>query len=170
MRLFAPLLIAGLLSGCPSAKTPTPSEADEKSGTAKEDLRTEHATPPVIQPVEIEPPVVPSTSSTAGDAPAWFDLAKIEHAKVVQPLNQGRVGDRTATAMLLELQPGTTAQDCISNLRTEMAKTVPDVGEAVPGDKGRMTLQGTTDRYSYTIVCGPGKDGQTTLYLSYMDL
>jgi hypothetical protein len=166
------MLIAGLLSGCPSSSSPT--ATDEKKN-AKEDLPPAKSDPPPATEkpvVELEPPVGPGTTSTPADPaqladPPWFDTAKIEHAKVLQPRNQAKVGASTATAILLELDPGKTAQDCMAAVRTEMAKTVGDVAEAVPGDKGRLTVQGKTSTYSYTVVCGPGKDGQTTLYLSY---
>lgn len=170
MRLFATLLIAGLLTACSSAEAPTPTKDSEKK-IAKEDLRPE----PSSGPPSIEAPVAPATHSTEASAselptPAWFDSAKIDHAKVLQPKNQAKVGTNLATAMLLELDPGTTPRDCIASISSEMAKTLGEVAEAVPGEKDRMTLQGKTDSYSYTVVCGPGKDGQTTLYLSYTDL
>lgn len=163
MRLFATSVFAALLTGCPSAPTPTKADAKdvrkEASSADAEPKRAEPASDPQTPPV-----------SELDVTPAWFDTAKIAHAKILQPINRAKVGPSTATAMLLELAPGTTTADCMTSVRSEMAKTVSDLVEAVPGEKDRLTLQGKTADYSYTVVCGPGKDGQTTLYLSYTQL
>jgi hypothetical protein len=169
MRLFATffatLVLTGPLTGCTSPEAPTPIQRDEPKPTPK----------PGTAPTEIEGPGDPGpapTEASAGDLadPPWFDTAKIEHAKVLQAKNQAKVGPNTATATLLELAPETTPLACMAAIRSEMAKTIPDLPQAVPGDKDRLTLQGKADSYSYTVVCGPGKTGQTTLYLSYTDL
>lgn len=167
MRLFATyfatLSLTGLLTGCTS-EAPTPSERNEPKPT------------PTPATLEVEPARDPGPASTEAAAgtgladPPWFDSAKIDHAKVLQARNQAQVGTSTATATLLELAAETTPADCMAAIRSEMAKTISDLGEAVPGEKDRLTLQGKTDSYSYTVVCGPGKAGQTTLYLSYMEL
>ncbi len=159
MRLFATFSILGLglLSGCPTAPTPSKVEASEVGVKPS----------PTTKSTE---PAVESGGSDLDETPAWFDISKFDHAKILQAKNQAKVGASLATATLLELQPGTTTEDCMTAVRTEMAKSLSDLAEAVPGDKGRMTLQGKTSSYSYTVVCGPGKAGQTTLYLSYTGL
>jgi hypothetical protein len=170
MRLFATFVFAALLTGCPSA--PAPTKADAK------DMKKE-AGPPADRAIEIVPAPAPGTPQPEAGAseldsldtiPSWFDTTKIAHAKILQPINRAKVGASTATAMLLELAQGTTTADCMASVRSEMLATIPDLAEATPGEKDRLTLQGKTEGYSYTVVCGPGKDGQTTLYLSYMGL
>ena len=167
-----------LLTACPSAPTPTPTKADPKPATSESAPASQPEPAPnqADPPIEFEPRGQPGTPPLEGGAseldadPSWFAPTKVDHAKILQARNQAKVGKSTATAMLLELQPGTTTEDCVSAVRTEMTKSITDLAEAKPGDKGRMTMQGKTESYSYTVVCGPGKDGQTTLYLSYMGL
>ncbi|MFV8750055.1 hypothetical protein ACNOYE_05865 [Nannocystaceae bacterium ST9] len=177
MRLFATLSILGLLTGCPSAPTPTKADIKKEGKSEGKASQGGEQKPPSepAKPIEFEPPTRAEPSASEGAisepaTPAWFDTAKIDHAKILQAKNQAKVGTSMATAMLLEMQPGTTPQDCIAAVRATMLETVPDVVEPVAGDKGRMTLQGKTGEYSYTVVCGPGKDGQTTSYLSYTGL
>lgn len=172
MRLFATTLALGLITGCPAAPNPSKAEGkDAPKGASERAAKPSPDTELEFQPVTRDAVAPAEESGTATDlTPAWFDAEKIPHAKILQAKNQAKIGPNTATAMLLEMSAGSTPQDCISTVRTEMAKTIPDVVEPVEGDKGRMTLQGKTAGYSYTVVCGPGKDGQTTLYLSFVEL
>ncbi len=177
MRLFAtPLVLVALTSGCPT--TPAPTKADPKE--AKGSAPAKQEVPPIdtsklelravrVDEGEIGEPPVAEAAPAGVPAPTWFDATLVPGATIVQPVNQAKIGPNTASSMLLELPAGTTTQDCITTIRDAMTKTLPDVVEAVPGDKDRMTLQGKAPDYSYTIVCGPGKNGQTTLYLSYVE-
>lgn len=178
MRLFATPLVLGLglavISGCPA--TPAPTKADTAAKEAKgsapaKDIPPIEATNLELRAVRVdEGTPEPTEPAPSGEpAPAWFDAAVIPGATIVQPLNQAKIGPNTASSMLLELPAGTTTQDCISKVREAMTASLPEVADAVPGDKDRMTLQGKAPDYSYTIVCGPGKTGQTTLYLSYVE-
>jgi hypothetical protein len=174
MRLFATSLVCGLvlMSGCPTTPAPTKADSGAKdakgSAPAPVDVSKLELRAARVDEGEIDEPVA---EAKPGDVatPAWFDATLVPGAAILQPLNQAKIGPNTASSMLLELPVGTTAQDCITKVRDAMLASLPEVADAVPGDKERMTLQGKAPDYSYTIVCGPGKNGQTTLYLSYVE-
>lgn len=98
--------------------------------------------------------------------PAWFDAAKIEHQALTKQMqSEGTLAGGYASAMLLELEAGVSNEQCIERAKAALAESLSDLPEAkVEGD--RMLLQGKTDDYHYTVVCGEAK-GKPTMYLSY---
>lgn len=181
-RVHLAIMLASALclaSACEGSKAPAGKAEPNKAEPSK-------AEPSKTKPEQVEPPasseqtrtpavVVEAEGSAPADErpapPAWFDASKFEHKAVTnQVASQGKIAGGYASAMVLELEPGTTAEDCVAMAREVIGETVEDVAEASPGGEGRLMLQGEATGFSvsyhYTIVCGEAK-GKPTMYLSY---
>ena len=74
-----------------------------------------------------------------------------------------------ASAMVLELPAGTTADQCMELALAEIAKNLGKPVTDLPEpdkDDGRQVIHGTDNCYNYTVVCGDAKD-KPIMYLSY---
>lgn len=164
-RPISMVMLAGALCCAIACEGTKPAAKDEpaegepgKTGSTK------------IEPAEPPPPnqvsEAPGQAPEAVDPP-WFDSAKISHAAVIQQMtSQGPIAGGQARAMILELEPGVSNEQCIDRAKAAIGESVPELPEAVAGDDGRLTLQGKTDEYHFTVVCGEAK-GKPTMYLSY---
>lgn len=173
------MLMLGALccaSACEGAKAPAgKSDADKPGEPAKvekaEPAKVEKAepvkdgqnrTPAVV--VEAEGPGSAPGAPVA--APAWFDAAKIDNSTLVKQMaSEGTIAGGQATAMILELEAGTTPEQCVDKARAVLGETLPEVPEATSAD-GRLMVQGKTADYHYTVVCGDA-NGKPTMYMSY---
>ena len=168
--MFHALSLAALLVGAlacrPTEKAPTKADDDEVEGS-------EAKASPKLAPVEQPGAPLDEGFSSAepeadrGAPPPWFDAAKIEHQQLIrQDHSKGKVGSGYAAAMVLELRAGVTAEQCIERASAVLGQSISDLPAASPGAGGRLTIQGKTDAYAYTVVCGVAK-GKPTMYLSY---
>jgi hypothetical protein len=167
MRTSSVILLAAalLVSACDSkpadkpadqaADKPTDKPADKPAGAA--------ASPPAG--AQAERPS--SRVATPAPAPAWFDPERIPHVAITKQMaSQAAVGDGgQATAMILELEDGVTPAQCIERATAAIGSEVPDIPEPSEAD-GRLTIQGKTDAYSYTVVCGDA-NGKPSMYLAF---
>jgi hypothetical protein len=132
---------------------------------------SEPAKQPAKQPAEQAPPKLVSEAegpAPASQVPAWFDLEKIEHHAVIQQMSStGSVAGGQVSAMVLELEPGVSSEQCIERAKAALRESLSELPDAT-GDASRLMLQGKTDSYHYTIVCGEAK-GKPTMYLSYTE-
>lgn len=79
--------------------------------------------------------------------------------------SEGTIAGGYASAMILELEPGVSNEQCIERAKKALGESLSELPEAtIDGD--RLMLQGKADDYHYTIVCGEAK-GKPTMYLSY---
>ncbi len=160
-------------SACEGGKAPAKapagkSDADKPGEPAKVEAKAQpvkdgqNRTPAVV--VEAEGPGSAPGAPVA--APAWFDAAKIDNSTLVKQMaSEGTIAGGQATAMILELEAGTTPQQCVDKARAVLGETLPEVPEATSAD-GRLMVQGKTADYHYTVVCGDA-NGKPTMYLSY---
>jgi hypothetical protein len=159
-RPISMVTLAGALCcaiACEGSKPP----AEDSPATAKPNqvAPAEPAPPTVVGELEGEPPPLVD--------PPWFDSAKIPHAAVIQQMaSQGAIAGGQARAMILELEQGVSNEQCIDRAKAAIGESVSELPEAEVGDDGRLTLQGKTDDYHFTVVCGEAK-GKPTMYLSY---
>lgn len=70
-----------------------------------------------------------------------------------------------STQLLLVLPDGTTRDACLTTVTAAVASALPAL-ERKDGPDGRVTLSGSNDDYSATLVCGEAK-GKMSAYLSY---
>lgn len=168
-RTFLAITFASVLClvGACEAATPPPSKADAGEPVAREAAPTRAASEPSK---EQSPPLVSEadgvTNAERPPPPAWFDAAKIQHQAVIQQMaSEGTIAGGYASALILELEPGVSNEQCIERARTVLGESLPDLPEATP-DGERLMLQGKSDDYHYTVVCGDAK-GKPTMYLSY---
>lgn len=150
------------IGACESAKPPA--SKSEKAEPAAREVEPSKpvdraapepvAEPEIIDTIERPPP------------PTWFDTAKIQHQAVIKQMaSEGTIAGGYASAMILELEPGVSNEQCIERAKSALGESLSDLPEAtVDGD--RLMLQGEADDYHYTIVCGEAK-GKPTMYLSY---
>ncbi len=167
------LISIGLLPACQEPAKPAPTA--EKAEAEKKPEPTP-GKPDVVKPSTPSEPATPASdaagesdgSTRLGEPPAWFTPDAIEHEKVIkQDKAETKLAGGFAAAIVLQLKDGTTAEDCMTKLKAKVGETVSDLGEATPGPGGRLTLHGTASGYQYTLVCGAGKDGKPTAYMSY---
>ncbi|HLT39063.1 MAG TPA: hypothetical protein VK034_22420 [Enhygromyxa sp.] len=161
-----PIFFAALLACASACGTPKPTPDDAQKSGAQESDAPQKREPEQQQP-DVQPPAQPAPDGDEPPTPAWFDATKIQHSAVInQMASQGAVAGGQAWALILELEAGVSNEQCIDRAKTVIAETVPEVPEAVASDDGRLTIQGKTDDYHYTVVCGEAK-GKPTMYLSY---
>lgn len=170
MRTPSVILLAAalLVSACDSKPADKP--ADQAAGKPADqpaDKPTDKpADPPASSPAaQAEGPS--SSVATPAPAPAWFDPERIPHVAITKQMaSQAAVGDGgQATAMILELEDGVTPAQCIERATAAIGSEVPDIPEPSEAD-GRLTIQGKTDAYSYTVVCGDA-NGKPSMYLAF---
>lgn len=173
-RLLPAITLAGALCCAAACESSKPTEP-QKSKPAKPSKSSEPSEP--VEPSEPAKPsevegspsasAEPPASAEPAPAPAWYDATKIQHSAVLNQIaSQGAIAGGKARAMVLELEPGVSNQQCIDRAKAAIGESVAEVPEATAGDDGRLTLQGKTDDYHYTVVCGEAK-GKPTMYLSY---
>lgn len=178
-RVHVAIMLASTLcwaGACEGNKPASKADVDGKQADGKqaepkpEPKPVEPASPPQTRTPAVVGEVEPVPAEDRPAPPPWFDDSKIEHESVVnQMASQGTIAGGYASAMVLELKPDATAQDCIDMARKVMGETIKDVPEATSAD-GRLMLQGEATEagiaYHYTVVCGEAK-GKPTMYLSY---
>jgi hypothetical protein len=136
------------------------SGCDKPEPTKTEPTRPEPAkTEPAVQPP-------PSLASEEPVDPPWFDAAKIPHATVIKQMASQGLPTGPVQGMVLELEDGVSSEQCIERAKAAIGESVAEIPEAVASDDGRLTIQGKTADYEFTIVCGEAK-GKPTLYMSY---
>ena len=159
------VLALSCASACDGPKPADTSPASSGENAAKPaDKPTEK---PAEKPASTEAgPAETLATDARPPAPAWFDAGKIEHEAIINQIaSKEAVATGFASALILELAPGTTNEQCIATASKTLAESIPSLAEPVAsGD--RMMLQGKTDGYDYMVVCGQAK-GKPTLYLSY---
>jgi hypothetical protein len=129
-------------------------------------------------------PVVQTTNNTAGETPApprlvsggeaptggdpaWFRKELFPGATVASSGRTAKDADGLwQSQMLLALADGTTQATCVDALRAALSGAVPELKEQT-GKDGRVTLSGSNADYSVTLICGNGKDGKPSAYVSY---
>lgn len=159
-RIPSAIILAGALActvACDGGK-PSADQSAQKSDPK-----------PAAAPDQQSAPVaeVAAPSDERPPPPAWYDASKIEHAAVISnSVSKGKIAGGYASAMVLELLPGTTTEQCIEKAQAALGESLDDLPEPVTGADGRQTIQGQKDGYHYTVVCGEAK-GKPTVYLSY---
>jgi hypothetical protein len=156
-----------LLGACESAKPP----ASKPEGAEPVVRESAPSKPDAAKPEDRRPPELVSEDGVSEDTerpppPAWFDAAKIEHQAVIKQMaSEGTIAGGYASALILELEPGVSNEQCIERAKAALGQTLSELPE-VTVDGERLMLQGKTDDYHYTVVCGEAK-GKPTMYLSY---
>ena len=163
-----------LLAACEGAKPAASKTAGDEpvertSGSVARDRGAEPSKPSASKPDD-QPPSVELVSEPAPaerpPPPAWFDATKIEHQSLVKQMaSEGTMAGGYASALILELEPGISNEQCIERAKAVLGQSIPELPEPTP-DGERLMLQGKTDDYHYTVVCGEAK-GKPTMYLSY---
>jgi hypothetical protein len=165
-RLAAITLASALCCAC---QGPTPSagksDAEKKSTASKpEPSKPDDRPPPKLVG---EPEGSTPAESERPPTPPWFDATKIQHEAVIKQMaSEGTIAGGYASALVLELEAGVSNEQCIERAKAALGETLSDLPEATAGDGERLMLQGKTDDYHYTVVCGEAK-GKPTMYLSY---
>jgi hypothetical protein len=85
---------------------------------------------------------------------------------IKQMASEGTIAGGYASALVLELEAGVSNEQCIERAKAVLGESLSELPEATAGDGERLMLQGKTDEYHYTVVCGEAK-GKPTMYLSY---
>lgn len=164
-----------LLLACSGNETPVPVVSPQSAGTAATDKSV--AQPTIKSPTELaapEPtrpqPVLstggPHTGPVPGPSdPAWFKLDIFPGATVTSSgRSQKDEQGLHSTQMLFSLPTGTTREACVDALHKAASSAVPNLQQTEKD--GRVTLSGSNDDYSVTMLCGEAK-GQMSAYLSY---
>lgn len=99
--------------------------------------------------------------------PPWFRKTMFEGATAVDTARseldeQGLFKSH----ILFELPEGTTAEQCVEQVLAKVSPTVPNLERGEPQADGRLTVQGSTDRYKVMAICGEAK-GKTMAYVAY---
>jgi hypothetical protein len=155
------------IGACESAKPPAnkseqaePAAREGEPSKGEPSKPVDRAAPEPVSEAEV------TENTDRPPPPAWFDTAKIQHqALIKQMASEGTIAGGYASAMILELEPGVSNEQCIERAKKALGESLSELPEAtIDGD--RLMLQGKADDYHYTIVCGEAK-GKPTMYLSY---
>lgn len=154
-----------LLAACEGAKPPASKTAGDEPVERKPEPSKPEPSKPDDQPPSVELVSEPAPADRP-PPPAWFDATKIEHQTLInQMASEGTMAGGYASALILELEPGISNEQCIERAKAVLVQSIPELPEPTP-DGERLMLQGKTDDYHYTVVCGEAK-GKPTMYLSY---
>ncbi len=164
-----------LLLACSGNETPVPVVSPQSAGTVATDKSvaqptikspTELAAPEPTRPQPILSTGGPHTGPVPGPSdPAWFKLDIFPGATVTSSgRSQKDEQGLHSTQMLFSLPTGTTREACVDALHKAASSAVPNLQQTEKD--GRVTLSGSNDDYSVTMLCGEAK-GQMSAYLSY---
>lgn len=144
------------------AATPDAKPDDAKAEVAKADE------------AKAEPPPGAHPDAGGGDAlgrrfldPPWFRKTIFEDAKAVD-VKRTEADDqgRFSSQLLIDLADGTTSEQCAAHLEERVRPHVANLARAEAKGDGRIRLDGSTDRYTVTFVCGDAK-GVMKAYVAY---
>lgn len=159
------IVILALGLACQAA----PDKSGDKSGNKSADAKPPEVAPPAVEAKPDQVSEAPDPSQAAPNpAPPWFDPAAFEHAAIIKQDTTGtRVASGQLSAMIvLELPPGTTAEQCIETARQKLGESIAELPANTTTPQGYLQLQGKADNYEYAVVCGVAKD-KPTMFLSY---
>lgn len=113
------------------------------------------------------PRLVAKGEAPSGDDPPWFREELFPGATVTSSGRTAKDADGLwQSQMLLALADGTPQATCVDALKAALTGAVPELKEQT-GSDGRVTLSGSNADYSVTLICGSGKDGKPSAYVSY---
>ncbi len=172
LALAAPLALAGCsgkerTDAAPTPAAPARGEADAKAGSGAPSGAAAKAPQP-------EPRLSAAGGralgpSTALRDPPWFHPQAIPGATVQKTgRSEADAEGRYASQILLELPEGTDVEGCVAAVEKAVEPHVPDLAKVdkPAAGPGRVTLEGRTEHYEATIVCGEAK-GKVRAFLSY---
>lgn len=162
------IVILALGLACQAAPQSSPDKSGDKSADKPADAKPPEVAPaPEAKTDEVSEAPDPSQAAP-NPAPSWFDPAAFEHAAIIKQDTTGtRVASGQLSAMIvLELPPGTTAEQCIETARQKLGESIAELPANTTTPQGYLQLQGKADNYEYAIVCGVAKD-KPTMFLSY---
>jgi hypothetical protein len=174
LRAIPPLLAASLV-GCGPSATPGPTKAEASAAKAGAEeggaaAGEEEAPKPADGPAAggkarfAVKEAGPGPDLNLRD-PSWFKATIFEGATLVKQGRSPADDDGLfASQITLQLADGTTVEACVEHLSEVVGADVPNLAVKDEGD--RTSINGTTDHYSVTLLCGEAK-GKMTAYVSY---
>jgi hypothetical protein len=98
--------------------------------------------------------------------PPWFRKTMLEGAKAVNTArSEADEQGRFKSHILFEMPEGTTAESCADQVTQQVETTVANLERKTEAD-GRVNVQGSTDRYKVSAICGEAK-GVMRAYVAY---
>lgn len=99
--------------------------------------------------------------------PPWFRKHIFADAKNVEvKRTEADAQGRFSSQILFDLADGATPQSCAKTIEDKVKSHVPNLERQPIIDDDRIQLEGATERYSATFVCGLAK-GAMKAYVSY---
>lgn len=173
LRAILPLLAASLVACGPSA-SPGPTKVEESAAKAEASAAAagdEEAAPakPAEGPAAGKARFAVKEAGPGPDLnlrdPSWFKPTIFAGATVVKQGRSPADDDGLfASQITLQLADGTTVEACVDHLSEVVGSDVPNL--AVKNEGDRTSINGSTDHYSVTLLCGEAK-GKMTAYISY---
>ncbi|MCX4243773.1 hypothetical protein [Paraliomyxa miuraensis] len=119
------------------------------------------------EPGSAEPPAEPDKALGAHLAdPRWYRKTMFGEGAKVLDTKRSQADDQGRFSSLIRFElSDMTVEACADHLEQKVAGEVSNVQREVQAD-GRIQLEGSTDRYSLTFICGEAK-GKTIAYVSY---
>lgn len=156
---FAVLLCTACDGGADKAK---PDGAAAAKPEAKPDATA-------VEPASSEPPPVAADADPLGarfQDPSWFSKTMFEDEATFVDFARSEANEAGLfkSHVIFELAEGTSTEQCVTMVTGKLKGAVELTVEEQPED--RKQLNGTTDRYDVTAMCGAA-EGKMKAYIAY---